>query len=179
MYPPWNVSSIHLVSTVTICVPLSFSLSLWEGFRKATKLSFDFGTEMPKRHEERRHANGRRGEKKSGGRGRKTEDRRELDRRKREIHREEEAGCSPCIFSYISDRLFTRQWFQLRPDKNYSNDLPRYKFYMGILLTLEALLVCLGVIYDTSINFPNFANLSHYSLIEHLSPFKLFFFLIK
>ena len=132
---------------------------------------------MPKRHEERRHANGRRGEKESGGRGRRQK--RELDERKREVHREEEAGCSPCIFSYISDRLFTRQWFQLRPDKNYSNDLPRYKFYMGILLTLEALLVCLAVIYDTSINFTNFANLSHYCPIEHLSPLKLFFFFIK
>ncbi|KAL0106130.1 hypothetical protein PUN28_016101 [Cardiocondyla obscurior] len=40
-----------------------------------------------------------------------------------EREREKEAQCWPgCISSYILRRLFTRQWFQPRPDKNYSND---------------------------------------------------------
>lgn len=46
---------------------------------------------------------------------------------------------SGCISSHISSRLFTRQWFQPRPDKNYSNGLTRCKFHMGIPSTSGAL----------------------------------------
>lgn len=51
------------------------SLSLFERIpEKRPNSRFDFEIEKPKRHKERRHANGRRGEKERAGRGREIEE---------------------------------------------------------------------------------------------------------
>lgn len=99
-YPPWNVSFIHSVGTGNhLNMLLSLSFFLREGSRKVTELSFDFETEMPKRHEERRHANGRREEERKGV-GAGGRQMRELDGKKREGS----CGCSP--------RLYLRPYFR-------------------------------------------------------------------
>lgn len=67
-----------------------------------------------------------------------------------------------CIFGHISGRLFTRQWFQPRPDKNYSNGPTRCKFHMGIPSTSGAP----STIYLRALDYAIYATMRQRSLAK-------------
>lgn len=113
---------------------------------------------MPKRYQERRHANGRSEEEREGKRERKRDRRgnsmeeREKDMRRRKL---DVLRVSPAIFQavFLQDNGFNRDLIKIIqmacPAINSIWEFPRHR------KLFHALFVCFRAIYDIPINFAN------------------------